>query len=121
MSLDVESLLDHAAGQGAGPCENAALQTALRSAFSAMEPQKIADFLSSDDVSMTLDGAFFEEDATGVEDLIEAARAHGEESDPDHEAGDLQAFLRAAFDYLDDERRNVVAVAIGLDQQAPSP
>jgi len=37
---------------------------------------------------------------TGVELVIEAARLHGENSDPDHEVGDLQDALRLMWDML---------------------
>jgi hypothetical protein len=38
--------------------------------------------------------------ATGVERLIDAARAHGELSEPDHEVGDLQEILRVCWQQL---------------------
>ena len=44
-----------------------------------------------------------------VERLIEAARRHGEDSEPDHEVGDLQDVLRAAWAELTpDQRRRVI-------------
>jgi hypothetical protein len=39
-----------------------------------------------------------------VETYIEAAAQHGEDSDPDHEVGDLQNLLRAAFAKLSHEQ-----------------
>ena len=36
----------------------------------------------------------------GVEAIIDAATRHGQESDPDHEVGDLQDALRLAWDLL---------------------
>ena len=39
-----------------------------------------------------------------VEALIEAAKTHGEYSEPDHEVGDLQDYLRAAFSLLTPEQ-----------------
>ncbi|MEJ8837632.1 hypothetical protein [Ramlibacter sp. AN1133] len=38
--------------------------------------------------------------AVVVESLIEVAQRHGEDSDPDHEVGDLQDFLRATWEVL---------------------
>jgi hypothetical protein len=35
-----------------------------------------------------------------TEDLIELAKQHGEDSEPDHEVGDLQELLRAAFSFM---------------------
>ena len=35
-------------------------------------------------------------DRTDIETYLGAARQHGEDEHPDHEAGDLQAMLRAA-------------------------
>ena len=44
-----------------------------------------------------------------LERLIEAARRHGEDSEPDHEVGDLQDILRAAWEELTpDQRRWVI-------------
>lgn len=42
---------------------------------------------------------------TNVEEMIEAANRHGEGSDPDHEVGDLQELLRAAFELLTDDAK----------------
>lgn len=121
MALDVEILLDHMAALGPGPAENAYLQASLRAAFELMEPSKRVDFLASEPVATTLEGAFFEGTATDVETLIGAARTHGDDSDPDHEAGDLQDFLRAAFDHLDEEKQLLIARIAGFEQSAPSP
>jgi hypothetical protein len=33
----------------------------------------------------------------GIEALLAAAQAHGEQSEPDHEVGDLQEILRACW------------------------
>lgn len=42
--------------------------------------------------------------------LIDVAREHGDDSEPDHEVGDLQAFLRSAWLILNlDQRRKVLA------------
>jgi hypothetical protein len=38
--------------------------------------------------------------ANSVEHLIEAATRHGQESEPDHEIGDLQQFLRLAWEIM---------------------
>ncbi len=86
-----------------------------------MGPDVADALLASDAVVMTLEGGFCEEPAGGVEDLISAARSHGEESDPDHEAGDLQSYLRAAFENLDDAQRETVGLAAGLVPPAPAP
>lgn len=40
-----------------------------------------------------------------LEVLIEAAKQHGEDSEPDHEVGDLQDFLRAMWELLTPEQR----------------
>ena len=50
------------------------------------------------------------EDADLVEEIIAAAERHGEQSEPDHEVGDLQDALRAAWALLSpDQRRKVHA------------
>lgn len=36
-----------------------------------------------------------------IETLIEAARQHGLDSEPDHEVGDLQSLLRDCWEALD--------------------
>ena len=40
-----------------------------------------------------------------VEILIEAAEQHGQDSEPDHEVGDLQTYLRAAWKVLTPEQK----------------
>lgn len=40
-----------------------------------------------------------------LETFIEAAQQHGEDSDPDHEVGDLQDYLRAMWELLTPEQR----------------
>lgn len=48
-------------------------------------------------------------DPTDAETYIAAARTHGEDSDPDHEVGDLQEFLRAAFRQMSPAQRSAFA------------
>lgn len=43
-----------------------------------------------------------------MERLIDAARAHGEQSDPDHEVGDLQGILRDCWAVMTPEQRKEV-------------
>ena len=43
--------------------------------------------------------------ATGLQLILQAAAAHGESSEPDHEVGDLQQALRAAWDLMDAAQR----------------
>lgn len=43
-----------------------------------------------------------------VEDLIKAAEAHGQDSDPDHEVGDLQDILRTCFIVMEDKQAQEV-------------
>ena len=45
-------------------------------------------------------------DTTDVETYIAAARTHGEDSEPDHEVGDLQDFLRVAFRLMTPTQRS---------------
>jgi hypothetical protein len=40
--------------------------------------------------------------------LLAAAAAHGHESDPDHEVGDLQAILRSCWERLTAEQQRAV-------------
>jgi hypothetical protein len=39
-----------------------------------------------------------------VERLIDSAAQHGRDSEPDHEVGDLQDFLRLAWSLMTDEQ-----------------
>lgn len=48
------------------------------------------------------------DDAGLVEDLIGFARKHGEDSEPEHEVGDLQDLLRAAWALLTPEQRRAM-------------
>ena len=43
-----------------------------------------------------------------LEKLLATARAHGEESDPDHEVGDLQAVLASCWRRLTEAQRREV-------------
>lgn len=47
--------------------------------------------------------------AIDVETMIAAAERHGAESDPDHEVGDLQQILRAAWEIMTPEQRVALA------------
>jgi hypothetical protein len=40
----------------------------------------------------------------GVERLIDSAAQHGRDSEPDHEVGDLQEFLRLAWSLMDEKQ-----------------
>lgn len=42
---------------------------------------------------------------TWVEDIIDGARQHGENEDPDHEVGDLQDVLRFTWGLLTEDQR----------------
>jgi hypothetical protein len=44
-----------------------------------------------------------------IEQLIDAARAHGEDSEADHEVGDLQEVLRACWSQMTHAARACVA------------
>jgi len=43
-----------------------------------------------------------------LEALMEAARAHGQEDDPEHEVGDLQQLLMAAWRIMDTRQRRAL-------------
>ncbi len=40
-----------------------------------------------------------------IQHLLNVARQHGEDSEPDHEVGDLQDFMRAAWAQLNDQQK----------------
>lgn len=45
---------------------------------------------------------------TNLEDYLNAARQHGTDEDPDHEVGDLQDLLRAAWGLMSPEQRSAL-------------
>jgi hypothetical protein len=96
---DIEAYLEAATDGSDGPdAEVASLAALLRAGDAAMSADARDRFLSHPDTLMTLASAIGEDDAPrpdGVEALIRESRQHGIDSDPDHEAGDLQAYLRA--------------------------
>jgi hypothetical protein len=55
-----------------------------------------------------------------VESLIEAAKRHGAESDPDHEVGDLQDFLRAIWKQLTPAQRAAALRSGPVSAPAPA-
>ncbi len=44
-----------------------------------------------------------------IEDVLAAAKAHGQISEPDHEVGDLQDVLRACWGIMTPEQRTRIA------------
>lgn len=49
-----------------------------------------------------------------VERIVEAATLHGEESEPDHEVGDLQTALREAWKRMTPAQRSDTITALEL-------
>jgi hypothetical protein len=45
---------------------------------------------------------------TNLEDFLGAARQHGADEDPDHEVGDLQDLLRAAWNLMSPDQRTAL-------------
>lgn len=43
-----------------------------------------------------------------LEGILDAAKAHGEEGEPDHEVGDLQDVLRAAWTMMSPDQRKML-------------
>jgi hypothetical protein len=65
---------------------------------------------------MTNSGNAEESDLLDVEFYIGAAEKHGEDSEPDHEVGDLQEFLRAMWGFLSPEQRLAFATSPEVHQ-----
>jgi hypothetical protein len=59
-----------------------------------------------------------DESAGLVEKIIEAAKTHGEESEPDMEVGDLQGALRAAWTVMSPEQRKAAFEAVREDVES---
>lgn len=55
-----------------------------------------------------------DETAPLVEKIIQAAKTHGDESEPDHEVGDLQDALREAWKRMTPEQRSDTMTALDL-------
>lgn len=49
-----------------------------------------------------------------LKEIFSTASQHGLNSDPDHEVGDLQAALRAAFEHISDEQASALAAELEL-------
>lgn len=81
--------------QDEAPYDGDAVIAALRK---AADPEQESTEAASADV--LLEAAFY----------VGAAQSHGESSDPDHEVGDLQDFLRAAFKIMTPEQRKAFAL-----------
>lgn len=45
-------------------------------------------------------------DTSDIEQVLDAAQRHGEQSEPDHEVGDLQEIVRALWAMLSPEQRD---------------
>lgn len=111
-----EHLIDKAEEHGATndpDHEIGDLQALLRDAWAAMNQSERAALGGSDSAENALSWL---EDAEGdrtgdlfVETLIEGAHTHAEESDPDHEAGDLQDMLRDAWALIGPDARAQIA------------
>jgi hypothetical protein len=120
---DVEAIIEAAARHGSeseAGHEVGDLQAAVRAAGEAMRPDTRRRFLAGDAVRATLEWAGAKSrmrKASGVEGLLKAAEAHGRDSEPGHEAGDLQALLRAAWEEMDGgEREALLADPFVADQ-----
>lgn len=87
--------------QDEAPYDGDAVIAALRK---AADPEQESTEAASADV--LLEPAFY----------VGAAQSHGESSDPDHEVGDLQDFLRAAFKIMTPEQREAFALDEAVHQ-----
>lgn len=117
----VERLLDaarsHGETSGCPDHEVGDLQEILRGAWNTMDAGQKRAFRGADSVDQTL---FFLEsshvtDRTPDDDFIalclKAARDHGNASEADHEAGDLQDMIRDGWALMNETQRAIVAAA----------
>lgn len=72
------------------------LRTALREAASKFDAAQTRALLTHPTVLMTAEAAWAEGPVESVEALIGIAAEHGQDSEPEMEEGDLEAFLDAA-------------------------
>lgn len=117
----LEGIIEGYAEAG-GSTEIDNLRMALRQAASLMSAQQRLAFLSSDATMDTLEAALFEVDMDpprDVEALIAAAIQHGEDSEPDMEPGDLQVYLRGAYEVLDADQRATFEASAPVTTRAP--
>jgi len=109
------------------------LNVFLRALWKVMSPGQQQEFLKLEHVVETYAGALGVDiedgeeltPATGVEDLIKAAKQHGEDSEPDMEPGDLQIFFMEGAKLLNAEQDAAFvddkAVKDVLDLAGPAP
>lgn len=120
----LEEILESAASKG-GEGEIAFLREGLRLAAGLLGSEGMAAFLNSDQTMDTLRSAACDDEAEpakDVEELIDSAKAHGDDSEPDMEPGDLQVYLREAFEALSPEYRDkFIAAMPALDGATPGP
>lgn len=122
VTWDVEWLLAaasaHAEFSDAGlAAELSDLNGILAQAWQIMRPDQRHSFMMSEDVKSTVEDACGEwrPPTYGTQDtskqalrwLLTVARDHGED-EPDHQAGDLQEFIRAAWEHLDNSQQRQI-------------
>lgn len=115
MKLDIETLISAAEqhGQDSEPDHEVGdLQEFLRAAWSLMSDADVARFSALDAVLHCYEAAICDDVEADhvftVDELLKAATQHGEDSEPDHEVGDLQEFLRAIWSVLDEPKRQQI-------------
>lgn len=122
ISTYIEAAEQHGRDNGAG-YELGDLEVLLHRAFDLMTPAQKEAFLRDSnvaDVACNAIGACEPDEIQplladrglaldSVEALVAIAKIHGEDSEPDHEAGDLQEFVRIAAKMLTDEQRAAFA------------
>lgn len=129
--MDIEQIIDAANEKADGlDHEVALLQAVLLSAEPILGTDRLAAFLASEEVHETFAAVMGGDTSdapkpASLEALIRSASRHGEESEPDHEAGDLIEYLRALWIRMsDDERQALMAGETArelLKTDAPRP
>lgn len=105
VGFDVEWLLalasQHADYSANLQCEVDDLRQLVRLAWGSLSGDQRGRVIASAEVAEAVEAEYMPTkpvaDAGGADWLVGAAREHGEADDPDHEAGDLQGFVRAMW------------------------
>lgn len=88
------------------------LRTLVRLSWGVLSPEQRAKVTASEEVVAAVEAEFMPTGPGTGEDgaqwLICAAEAHGEGDDPDHDAGDLQGFIRAMWREMSIEQHRAV-------------
>lgn len=118
VAFDVEWLLALASQHGDYSanfqCEVDDLRSLVRLGWKGLSAEQRAKVIASEEVAEAIAAEFMPTgpgtDDDGSEWMVNAAKAHGEGDDPDHDAGDVQGFIRAMWREMTLEQHRAMIV-----------